>query len=327
MARPTLKDLAKITGLSKSTVAMILRGEESLFAADTVAKVKAVAEGAGWRPNQISRNLQKGRFGTLLYVFSGIHKKSNSSLNLLVGLSQAAEAAGFHLSVQAVDRERETEHLAFMKSLFYDAMIVNIHQFARDTLESLEAWLNRFQVPVVWINNEVSTNAVYPEEAESGGLLASALLKKNIRSVLYIGPRDESHFSARLRPRSLGDSLSGGGCRMTQLRLDKAPVGEFIHPDTRQALDSMEIEAFDAVVFYGPYIISRTLAVIGRRLRPATLLWSFDCTESQDPPGLWRGAAIPWDQVARESVAMAVKLVESGKKTLPSLSVPVHLVE
>lgn len=319
MPRPTLKDLTEKTGLSRSTVATILRGEEGKFAAETVERVRRAAAEAGWKPNQHSRNLQKRRFGTLLYVFATVGRHSNASQALLVGLGEAAEKRGYHLVIQPMNAEIPHETPAFLNVRFYDGMIVNMQRFQADAVDAMEKWLNRFEVPVVWLNHARPWNALYPDEEGGARFLAKKLVNEGARRVLYVGPAHSSHFSAALRPKRLEEFLAASGVAMETLGVDTPEGGPYFGPAGIAAIQRLDLASFDHLVFYGPYLIARFLAQTPGRFPALPRILSFDCTESQDPPGMWPGVAFPWFELAHGAVEMVAARVENGGKRAPSV--------
>ncbi|MBN8217396.1 MAG: LacI family DNA-binding transcriptional regulator [Spirochaetes bacterium] len=321
MPRPTLKDLTEKTGFSRSTVATILRGEEGRFAQETVARVKKAAQESGWKPNQQSRNLQKQRFGALLYVFATVGRHSNASPALLVGLGEAAERQGYHLVIQPMDAELPRETPAFLNVRFYDGMIVNMNRFHAEAADAMEKWLNRFEVPVVWLNHDRPWNALYPDEEGGARFIGKKLINAHARRVLYVGPGATGHFSAVHRPKRLQELLSAAGIAMERVGVDAPEPGSYFGPESAAALRRLDLASFDHLVFYGPYLIARFLAHTAGRFSAPPRILSFDCTESQDPPGMWPGVSIPWDELARRAVDMAVGRVEDGGKRAPSIVV------
>jgi LacI family transcriptional regulator len=62
--RPTIIDVARHSGVSKSTVSNVIRGAEHL-AEDTRARVLAAIDELGYRPNALARDLKRRRTATL----------------------------------------------------------------------------------------------------------------------------------------------------------------------------------------------------------------------------------------------------------------------
>lgn len=83
--QPTLKDIAKATGLTEATVSRILSGKEQ-FAAETRKRVEQVADRLGYRPNRLVRGIQTGRTGMIGAILP-IHVEWGA--RLLTGLQRA----------------------------------------------------------------------------------------------------------------------------------------------------------------------------------------------------------------------------------------------
>ena len=68
-----LKDIAKETGVSLSTVQQVLTGRADRFAATTREKVQRAADSLGYRPNLNARGMQSGRSMLVGVLFSGVN--------------------------------------------------------------------------------------------------------------------------------------------------------------------------------------------------------------------------------------------------------------
>ena len=68
-ARPTSRDVARAAGVSQAAVSLVMGGKWRGRVSETTAeRVRAAAEGLGYRPNLAARNLRTGRTRTALLV-------------------------------------------------------------------------------------------------------------------------------------------------------------------------------------------------------------------------------------------------------------------
>jgi DNA-binding LacI/PurR family transcriptional regulator len=67
-ARPTIRDVARHAGVSRTTVSRVLNGVQ--VRAPALAKVNRSIEELGFTVNQVARNLARGRTGSVAYVIS-----------------------------------------------------------------------------------------------------------------------------------------------------------------------------------------------------------------------------------------------------------------
>lgn len=93
MTKPvTIEDLARITGVSPSTVSRVLNGNKGV-AADKRALVLEAAEKHHYRPNAVARGLVSGRSMTIGVVVQDI--ATPFFANILVGIEQGLDQSGY----------------------------------------------------------------------------------------------------------------------------------------------------------------------------------------------------------------------------------------
>ena len=123
-ARPTtVLDVARAAQVSKATAARALGGYGSV-SPDVKARVLAVAQGLGYRPNELARTMVTGRSGTIGVVVGDIE---NPYFGLAVrGISDTAKAKGFGVilanSGERVEEERAAVDVLVAKQV--DGLIV-----------------------------------------------------------------------------------------------------------------------------------------------------------------------------------------------------------
>ncbi|MGJ6980133.1 LacI family DNA-binding transcriptional regulator [Aestuariimicrobium soli] len=88
--RPTITDLARSLGLSKSAVSNALNGRPGVSEA-TRERVRAAAEGTGWRPNALARALSTGHagaFGLCIARDSGVLGSESYYQRVIAGIEE-----------------------------------------------------------------------------------------------------------------------------------------------------------------------------------------------------------------------------------------------
>ncbi|WP_098465281.1 LacI family DNA-binding transcriptional regulator [Isoptericola jiangsuensis] len=96
---PTSRDVARLAGVSQTTVSYALTGRGTISAA-TRAHVLEVAASVGYRPNLAARSMRTRRTGRLAVV-SG--PTLDHQVRVLAGAGEVAAAAGYALETRTVD--------------------------------------------------------------------------------------------------------------------------------------------------------------------------------------------------------------------------------
>ncbi len=97
---PTIKDVAKVAGVSIATVSYVLNDRLDMVSEQTREHVLSTAREMGYRPNIAARNLQANRAGLIGYAWHIAPEALESSpmmAQFMFYLAQAVEAAGYHM--------------------------------------------------------------------------------------------------------------------------------------------------------------------------------------------------------------------------------------
>lgn len=97
---PTSRDVARLAGVSQSTVSYVFTGKGSISPA-TRERVLEVAESIGYRPNLAARSMRTRRSGRLA-VITGITAAENQ-MRILAGAGEVAGDAGYVMETSSID--------------------------------------------------------------------------------------------------------------------------------------------------------------------------------------------------------------------------------
>lgn len=96
--RPTLKEVARLAGVSHSTVSRFLHGDPRINEAARERIAGAIAE-LGYRPNLVARAMRDRRTGRLALLLPG---GTNGNFSIINGAADAAHEAGYVVEVITV---------------------------------------------------------------------------------------------------------------------------------------------------------------------------------------------------------------------------------
>ena len=94
IARPTIKEVASVAGVSTQTISRVIN-ERPDVSPETRKRVQEVIKDLGYRPSALARSLIRQRSYTLGVVTAGLEYIGPS--RVLSGIAAAAEDAGYFL--------------------------------------------------------------------------------------------------------------------------------------------------------------------------------------------------------------------------------------
>lgn len=152
-SRPGITDVAKLAGVSLSTVSRAMNGNPTVDPA-LVERVQAAAAELGYTANPVARSLVLGRTQTVAVVIPDLENPTFQAV--LRGLNRAASADGFHVliadSTENLDQERA---LAVATRHRTDGVILCSPRMAQDDLSRILPTLS----PAVVINRDPQESA------------------------------------------------------------------------------------------------------------------------------------------------------------------------
>lgn len=99
--RPTLKSIAERTGLAITTVSKALRGDGN-FSAETVQRIRQVANEIGYRPDRSGVGLRTGKTYTITVAFDHSEDISDFERQIVSGVASELSGTRYELSLTPV---------------------------------------------------------------------------------------------------------------------------------------------------------------------------------------------------------------------------------
>ena len=195
----TLKEIALRTGLSLSTVSIVLRGQarERHIAPQTEALILETARSMGYRPNLSARQLRGQEKRLLVALYLADDFRTPMMLRFLTGLrQQMAQRPDLELIVRLYHPGKLAPALdADMQSRFHAAMICNM---ADEDLWALEK--NPPRIPLVLYNRSSRAfPAVELDNETIGALPARIFADQGCRRAVFLAPATQfAHQRIRL---------------------------------------------------------------------------------------------------------------------------------
>lgn len=145
----SIKDIARLAGVSHSTVSRALRGS-SLIPAATTERIQKIAKELGYRPSAIARSLVTRRSQTIGVVVTSIADPFNG--DVVEGIEEVANQNGFSVILAASHAQPDRE-LMMVRS-FHERRVDGILVASSRVGALYLPVLSELQTPIVLINNQ-----------------------------------------------------------------------------------------------------------------------------------------------------------------------------
>lgn len=233
----TLADLARVAGLSTSTVSRALAGNPAIRQ-ETRDRVTALAREHGYRPNVIGRNLRTGKTHAVAVILPLGHEVGQPVsdpffITLLGHLADALTSKGYDLLLSRVIPSDDDWLGRMTDSGRVDGVLV-IGQ--SDQLETIETMARRYEPLVIW-------GAAYPDRVQCtvgtdnrlGGQMATQhLLGQGRQHLVFFGNPDFPELGERYAGFLAAHAASGVKAAAHPLPVHLTPntayetIGEFL---------------------------------------------------------------------------------------------------
>ena len=185
--QPSIKDIARLARVSHPTVSRALQNSPLVNPA-TAAKIRKIAEAAGYRPSAVARGLVTRRTRTVGLVVTTVADPFASEV--ACGIEQAANDHGYavFLANSNANAEHERKVVQALAERRVDGIIVTSSRVGSDYLPLL-AELN---VPIVLVNDQYPgefVHSVMIANEEGSRAATEHLIEMGHRRIAYVGDR------------------------------------------------------------------------------------------------------------------------------------------
>lgn len=267
--KPTIADIARDLGLSKSAVSNALRGIP-LVSADTAERVNAYARERGWRPNAAARALSLSRsdnIGIALVQAEQLLRSEPFYMNAIAGIERVLSPNGKNLLLRTI--ESADEELPVYESWITEGRVDGVILFDPRLHDPRPRLLEDHQLPfaVFGESSGLSPTELVMEEAET---IVEHVAARGHTSMLFIGgPGDLAH--ERDRAEQLLRLGSGQGIRVVTTSNDYS-----IEAGRQAARDAFESAQFTAVVTSSDLLAIGAVAEVAAHPGTAVAVVSWD---------------------------------------------------
>ena len=188
LRRPTQRDIAEATGLSQTSVSLVLnRVAPSTVSEEARERILRTAQQLGYVPNRMARNLQSARTRTLACIVPDITNPTYPAL--IRGFQSAADAAGYDTMIFDTDGapEREQRALQWLSQGHVDGALALFFHVGEATLLAA----TRGRVAVVQIESQAyqpsrDIDKIYIDNAAAAQAMTEALISKGHQRIAML---------------------------------------------------------------------------------------------------------------------------------------------
>ncbi|WP_413702214.1 LacI family DNA-binding transcriptional regulator [Psychromonas sp. KJ10-10] len=200
-----LHEVAKLSGVSKSTVSRVINNEYGVKAS-TKEKVQKAIEECGYVANQVARDLKSQKTNLIGVIVPRI--ASNATARGLDGLSPVIEEAGKHvlLANSNQDNDKEIEYIR----RFNQKRVEGILLYATHLDKTLVDAINQSEVPVVLIGQDGSLfniPSIIYDDISVGYSAGLRLIESGAKNIGFIGVNSQDIAVDQCRYQGLAQCL------------------------------------------------------------------------------------------------------------------------
>ncbi|MDF9388632.1 HTH-type transcriptional regulator TreR [Vibrio sp. 1151_11] len=232
----TILDIAKLSGVGKSTVSRVLTNDPKVKP-ETRAKVERVIQDSGYVPLKSAQLMRGGSEKVIGVIISRLESPSE---NRAVGrMLQVLYQNGYDVVIMEsqFDRTKTNEHLEVLHKRHVDGVIV--FGFTDLDITQLNLWASR--AVVIAMDAEKVSSINYDNYGVIQGALAH-LTEQNRTNIAYIGVDPSDKTTGKLRLDSYLDWCKQSGC------IPNYRTGRLHHESAYQLVDEVLNDQTQAIV-------------------------------------------------------------------------------
>ncbi|WP_067925186.1 LacI family DNA-binding transcriptional regulator [Alicyclobacillus shizuokensis] len=186
----TMEDVAKLSGVSKSTVSRILSGKTVNISEKTRQKVLSVVQELNYRPNELARSLKMAQTRVIGLILSDL--KNPFWMTVLDGVEEACNQFGYHLMIcnSGNNGDKEQEYILSLQQRRVDGILINPTVHNKEML----AHLIQTGFPLVFLNRTIQgivANSVVVNNRQGIRLAVEHLFGQGFRRIALVTYNEE----------------------------------------------------------------------------------------------------------------------------------------
>ncbi|CAG7913091.1 MULTISPECIES: LacI family DNA-binding transcriptional regulator [Mammaliicoccus] len=206
----TIKDIANMAGVSKSTVSRYLNGGS--ISKSTKEKIHRVVEETGYKPNQFAQSLKAKRTGLIGAIVPRLD--SYATTETLKGIETTLLKQNVQTMIVNTDlsKDREIDSIYMLAKRKVDGIILMATNISEEHMKAIES----VECPIVIVGqSHGSLLSIVHDDFQAGNQVAEWLLKHQKHNITYIGVSEHDIAVGKTRKEGLFIPLKDQGINPT----------------------------------------------------------------------------------------------------------------
>jgi DNA-binding LacI/PurR family transcriptional regulator len=211
MGRPTIKDVARKSGVSKTTVSVILNRSPASerVSQETQNRVRMIAEQLGYRPNWRARALSFQRTHTIGVLYTPpmpIVVRGNYE-GIMIGINEVLTERGYHLLFVPLGKNPEEWGEVLLDQRMDGCLILS------RVREELLPLLKKGRLPVTLVNAfpNYDLPCVIADDYDGAKQATRQLLELGHKDIVFLLSQQPSHYSIAQRQQGYAEVMADAG--------------------------------------------------------------------------------------------------------------------
>jgi len=316
MKRPTIRDVAHMCGVSKSTVSVILNDSpaSNRVPADTQQRVRDAAVQLGYRPSWRARALANRRTHTIGVLYAPpmpLIVRGNYE-GIMAGINETLSTSGYHMMFVPLGEDPSAWGEMLMDQRMDGCLVVSRFY------EPLAALLRQTRMPVALVNADtnLSVPVCVADEFDGSAQNTQHLLDLRHERIAFFLGKQPNHYSVTQRVSGYEETMKRAGkaqhvCVVTEMLADFAAAIAATEPSRRPT----------AVIVYTHYAAITLLRLfweagirVPQDISVATFSNSYPVAEVIPP---LTTVALPTEEMGRTAAEMVLEQIRTGGEAPP----------
>ncbi len=254
----TLKDVAKLAGVTVTTVSRVLNNR-GYISSETRSKVMTAMKSLDYQPNELARSLIFQRSRIIGLIVPSVSHPFFGELVTALEFEAARRGYKILLANSRHDAEKETDYLDMLKRNKVDGIIL-----ASRTVDT-KPFLN-VSLPLLSYDRELSPDipVVSVDNREGGRIVAQHLISRGCRNLMYIGGSSTVRQLSNLRGNGFAEACEAAKLPCAYIETEEVSfISQHYEKHIEKALDANQ--KIDGIFASSDVIAAQVIQVLANR--------------------------------------------------------------